>query len=95
MLAVRIHLDDCDEENGPLRFIPGSHRHGFITDDAIQSWAKENAVTVTARAGDTILMRPLVLHSSSIAKMPSARRVLHIEFAAEPLPNGLEWAEQV
>src|SRR5271165_6791394 len=26
MLAIRIHLDDCKEDNGPLRVIPGSHR---------------------------------------------------------------------
>jgi ectoine hydroxylase-related dioxygenase (phytanoyl-CoA dioxygenase family) len=95
MLAVRIHLDDCDEENGPLRFIPQSHCHGFIADDDIERWPKEGAVTVTARKGDAILMRPLVLHASSPATMPSARRVLHIEFAAEPLPDGLHWAEHV
>ena len=25
-LAVRIHIDDCDESNGALRVVPGSHR---------------------------------------------------------------------
>jgi ectoine hydroxylase-related dioxygenase (phytanoyl-CoA dioxygenase family) len=26
MLSVRLHLDDCGEENGALRVIPGSHK---------------------------------------------------------------------
>lgn len=26
MLAVRLHLDNCGEENGPVRVVPGSHR---------------------------------------------------------------------
>ena len=25
MLAVRIHLDECSEDNGPVRVVPGSH----------------------------------------------------------------------
>jgi ectoine hydroxylase-related dioxygenase (phytanoyl-CoA dioxygenase family) len=95
MLAVRIHLDDSNEENGPLRFIPQSHMQSLMSDENIQNWPKENAVTVTARSGDVILMHPLVLHSSSRAQEPSARRVLHIEFAAADLPHGLEWAERV
>jgi ectoine hydroxylase-related dioxygenase (phytanoyl-CoA dioxygenase family) len=95
MIAVRIHLDDCNDDNGPLRFIPGSHVRGLMDDAAIQSWPKENAVTITARSGDAILMRPLVLHASSPAREPSARRVLHIEFAATELPRGLRWADRV
>src|SRR3954454_5678547 len=26
LLAVRLHLDDCDDGNGPLRVAPGTHR---------------------------------------------------------------------
>ena len=26
MLTVRLHLDDCLDDNGPLRVVPGSHR---------------------------------------------------------------------
>jgi hypothetical protein len=28
MMALRVHLDDCGPENGPLRVLPGSHRCG-------------------------------------------------------------------
>jgi hypothetical protein len=31
VIAVRVHLDDCDELNGALRVGPGSHRLGRLT----------------------------------------------------------------
>jgi len=40
-------------------------------------------------------MRPLILHASSCAQEASARRVLHIEFASEELPGGLDWFDRV
>ncbi|MEO0476521.1 MAG: phytanoyl-CoA dioxygenase family protein, partial [Planctomycetota bacterium] len=33
MLAVRIHLDDCGPDNGPLRCSPGSHLSGRLDPD--------------------------------------------------------------
>ena len=33
VLAVRLHLDDCDEHNGALRVVPGSHRLGRLSVD--------------------------------------------------------------
>lgn len=33
MLTVLVILDDTDHENGPLRFIPGSHHEGLIEPD--------------------------------------------------------------
>jgi ectoine hydroxylase-related dioxygenase (phytanoyl-CoA dioxygenase family) len=95
MLAVRIHLDDCNADNGPLRVIPGSHKHGFLSDRQIQDWPKSGAVTCVASRGDAILMRPLLLHGSSPATVPGSRRVIHFEFAAEELPNGVEWKDRV
>jgi len=49
MLAVRLHLDDCGNENGPLRVVPGSHGQGFLSGTQIQDWPKDNAITCTAR----------------------------------------------
>jgi acyl carrier protein len=51
------------------------------------------AICCAANRGDVILMRPLILHSSSESTNPNHRRVLHIEYACAPLPFGLEWAE--
>jgi ectoine hydroxylase-related dioxygenase (phytanoyl-CoA dioxygenase family) len=36
VLALRIHLDDSTERNGPLRVLPGSHERGVMTDEEIE-----------------------------------------------------------
>ena len=95
MRAIRIHLDECGKDNGPLRVIPGSHLDGILSDREIQNWPKEDAVTCTARRGDAILMRPLLLHASSTAIEASSRQVIHLEFAASELPNGASWHDRV
>jgi Phytanoyl-CoA dioxygenase (PhyH) len=80
-VALRIHLDACDENNGPLEVIPGSHRHGRLDADAIAGKVTETAslLCLTAR-GDIVAMRPLLIHRSQRAKTPSARRVVHLEY---------------
>jgi len=94
MLTVRLHLDDCDEDNGPLRVLPRSHRHGRLSGDAIQEWrVKASAISCAVKRGGVVLMRPLLLHASSVSRNPSHRRVVHLEFASEPLPGGLRWLE--
>jgi ectoine hydroxylase-related dioxygenase (phytanoyl-CoA dioxygenase family) len=95
MAALRIHLDDSTSENGPLRVIPGSHLSGRLSTLAIEAWRERVPdQECVAAAGDVILMRPLLLHASAPAIRPGRRRVLHLEFAAEALPSGLEWAEK-
>ena len=37
MLTIRLHLDAADEANGALRVLPGSHRLGRLSAEAIQS----------------------------------------------------------
>ena len=94
MLTLRLHLDGCSDDDGPLRVLPGSHQYGFLSSDAVKEWISTAApVTCTARCGDVLLMRPLLLHASSPAKEPRHRRVIHLEYAAEALPGGLRWAE--
>ncbi len=96
MLTVRLHLDNCDETNGPLRVIAGSHRAGFLDAEAIASWtASTPAMDCLLGQGGIVLMRPLLLHSSARATRPHHRRVIHLEFASETLPYGLEWFESL
>ena len=45
--------------------------------------------------GGAVVMRPLLLHASSAATEPDRRRVIHLEYAASPLPEGLAWFEVV
>jgi ectoine hydroxylase-related dioxygenase (phytanoyl-CoA dioxygenase family) len=95
MVALRIHLDDCGPENGPLRMLPGSHRHGKLDEEEIEHWRRTTEeVSCCLAPGDVLVLRPLLLHSSSPAKSPSRRRVIHLEYACDPLPGGLRWFEQ-
>lgn len=92
MLTVRLHLDDCGPANGPLRVIPRSHLGGKLSAEGIAEWRRKGEVVdCVAPRGGAVVMRPLLLHSSSVATRPSHRRVLHVEFAAEALPPPLEW----
>ena len=95
MVALRIHLDDCGPDNGPLRVLPGSHRHGKLSDEEIEHWRKTTEeLSCCVSQGDVLVMRPLLLHASSPAKSPSHRRVIHLEYACSSLPNGMRWFEQ-
>lgn len=92
--TVRIHLDDCPAENGALQVIPRSHLHGLLSDQATEALRERGPVlTVEAKAGDAVLLKPLTLHASAKAASPKHRRVLHLEYAGTDLPNGLSWPD--
>ena len=92
MVTLRLHLDDCMAENGPLRVIPCSHSQGVLTPAKVSQMTSESkAVTCTVGTGGAIVMRPLILHASSKALRPSHRRVVHLEFSSAELPAPLQW----
>jgi ectoine hydroxylase-related dioxygenase (phytanoyl-CoA dioxygenase family) len=92
MVTVRLSLDDCGPENGPVCVIPGSHAHGRLSPGEVQRRrVSEDAVPTCLPAGGALLMRPLLLHASSPSTSPAHRRVVHLEFAAGELPGGLDW----
>jgi ectoine hydroxylase-related dioxygenase (phytanoyl-CoA dioxygenase family) len=96
MVTLRLHLDDGTVDNGALRVVPGSHLEGELSAEGMAHWIKHHAaVTCEIAKGGALLMRPLLLHASSPAKNPSHRRVLHVEYAATELPNGLKWSERI
>jgi ectoine hydroxylase-related dioxygenase (phytanoyl-CoA dioxygenase family) len=96
MVTLRLHLDDCDQSNGALRVLPGSHLGGKLGAAAIESWRALTTERVCAAArGEILAMRPLLLHASSTASEPRHRRVLHLDFAGEELPDGLRWRAMV
>jgi len=95
ILAMRIHLDANDHQNGPLRVIPGSHKHGRLTAEQIAKWDKSESVECLIPRGGALVMRPLLLHASSACLLPKSRRVIHLEYSGEDLPSGLRWHTKV
>ncbi|MEE8155189.1 MAG: phytanoyl-CoA dioxygenase family protein [Phycisphaerales bacterium] len=92
MVSLRIHLDDCDESNGALQVVPGSHRRGFLDAKDIQACRGSSDIRLCCvPTGGAMLVRPLIAHASSPGTSPSRRRVIHLEWAATPLPQPLQW----
>jgi len=95
MLTIRIHLDDCDQSNGALEVVPGSHSRGRLSAQEISALRNvRHAEVCEVRRGGCVIMRPLLLHASKPSETAEHRRVIHLELAAEDLPNGLEWHEK-
>ena len=94
VLALRIHLDPCNAENGPLRVLPGTHTLGVLSDQQIEELAIQvPPVDCLIPYGGILAMRPLLVHASSKCKLQVRRRVLHIEYAASLfVDEGLELA---
>ena len=93
MLTLRVHLDPCGEDDGPLEVVLGSHGLGRLDKAAIAAVAQQGRQQLCLAArGDILAMRPLIVHRSQRARIPTRRRVLHLEYAASPLPAPLTWA---
>lgn len=93
MYTVRIHLDDTDENNGALKVIPGSHLMGICRPAALDL-STESEACCNLSSGSVMIMKPLLLHSSGRTTNNSKRRVIHIEFSKQELPEGINWAER-
>jgi ectoine hydroxylase-related dioxygenase (phytanoyl-CoA dioxygenase family) len=94
VVALRLHLDDCMEANGPLRVLPGTHELGVLSDEEIERHATyEEPVECLIAKGGVVAMRPLLIHASSKSRLQTPRRILHIEYSAtKDLPGGLQLA---
>jgi ectoine hydroxylase-related dioxygenase (phytanoyl-CoA dioxygenase family) len=93
VIAVRLHLDAADEQNGALRVIPGSHIGGRMTLPEILDLRESRGESLcSVGSGGVMVMSPLLAHASSPARQPSRRTVLHFEFSTEDLPGKLQWA---
>lgn len=93
MLTLRIHLDDVTHENGALVVLPGSHRCEQ-SDDQLETTNEASIQPIYCEAGDALVMRPLLAHSSLLSTPGTLmhRRVIHLELApAEVLPSPLKW----
>ncbi|RYX84827.1 phytanoyl-CoA dioxygenase [bacterium] len=91
MATLRLHLDDCEESNGALRVVAGSHLIGKLSNDEILSETKRGEVIASVPEGGAMIFHPLLIHASSPSVNPLHRRVVHLEFAASELVEGLKW----
>lgn len=90
--TIRIHFDPVAKDNGPLLIASGSHRLGLVASDKCDE-AAAGAPTVACLAdrGDIWIYHTAILHASERSRPGTRRRVLQVDYAAEPLPAPLEW----
>ena len=88
-----IHLDDTSEENGGLRFIPGSHKNGEISHIEHGEMAKKSRRTCQqtsgswkthvpgfAQAGDVVAFSIYSIHGSNINRTDKWRRLVRVGY---------------
>lgn len=97
MLTMRVHLDDTGEDAAPLLVLPGSHRLGRLSETDIEAAAKASTpIACLARRGDVWVYATAIVHGSDAYRAREGqRRVLQIDYSADELPGGLEWALRV
>jgi hypothetical protein len=96
LLAIRVDLDGSALANGGLRVIAGSHH------DVVLSRVRIDDIVATATPAQpevppsgALRLRPLLLHASSRSLAGGHRRIVHLEFAAEELPDPVRYRARV
>lgn len=70
-----------------------SHLKGIYRPETID-WTKEQETICAVPKGGIMLMRPLLLHSSSRTTNNCQRRVIHLELSNVELEAEINWAEK-
>jgi ectoine hydroxylase-related dioxygenase (phytanoyl-CoA dioxygenase family) len=89
--TIRIHIDKTTKENGALKVINKSHSKGIFR---VENLETENETICEVEKGGIMIMKPLLFHASNKTTNNERRRVIHIEFSNQQLPNGLNWSEK-
>jgi ectoine hydroxylase-related dioxygenase (phytanoyl-CoA dioxygenase family) len=91
--TIRIHIDKTTKENGALKVLNKSHEKGIVRAENIEV-EKEIETICEVEKGGIMIMKPLLFHASNKTTNNERRRVIHIEFSNQKLPNELEWSEK-
>ena len=94
LLAVRLQLDDDAQSTGPLEVLPGSHRGGRLSMEALRAQFGAPRVRCIVPKGGVLVLRPLLVHASGKASGVGQRRVLHFLYGP-PLEDGVAWPNYV
>ncbi len=87
-----VHLDDTNDDNGCLRFVPGSHNQGHIEHITevngepcsprlpTDRWRLEDTVACPAQAGDVVAFSIYTVHGSYINRTDRLRRLVRLGY---------------
>ena len=91
--TIRIHIDKTTKENGALKVLNKSHKKGIVRTENIEIENEKETICEVEKGG-IMIMKPLIFHASNKTTNNERRRVIHIEFSNQKLPNELEWSEK-
>ena len=92
--TIRIHIDKTTKDNGALKVINKSHSKGIFRVENLEIENEKETICEIEKGG-IMIMKPLLFHASNKTTNNERRRVIHIEFSNQQLPNGLEWSEKM
>ncbi len=87
-----IHLDDTNDENGSLRFVPGSHKDGHIKHITevdgkpcsphlpTDAWSLDSTEGCDAKAGDVVAFSIYTVHGSYVNRTDRWRRLVRVGY---------------
>lgn len=91
--TIRIHIDKTTKDNGALKVINNSHSKGIYRVENMD-FKNEKETICEVEKGGIMIMKPLLFHASNKTTNNQRRRVIHIEFSNQELPNELDWSER-
>lgn len=86
-------LDDATKENGTVRLIPGSHKHGVLSHERetgsndLAVKPEDEGVLVEAKAGDVVAFSSLTRHATGANRSNAPRRVYLAQYTLEAMLN--------
>jgi ectoine hydroxylase len=80
-VSTALAVDAMDDSNGPLMFVPGSHKLGHLRDHEELLRHCERAVPIHLEAGDIFIFHHFAIHGSFANQSSRSRRVLKNVFA--------------
>jgi ectoine hydroxylase-related dioxygenase (phytanoyl-CoA dioxygenase family) len=78
--TAHFYLNDIDEEIGPTKFVPGSHRSGRAP-DGDTTWNGVEEQSIHCKAGDVIQFRSEVWHRGSANKSSKTRYLMQVHYS--------------